>query len=415
MAAKGGIVYFLYWCLIFFVKNINGKDYYCSKELVEIDESGTGRYDRIISRYEDTRFYGNGLKCKWRIRTRKDQRILLTVIQSVLQWAPKSAVCEGDNYDYMTIKNDEEDSSSLVQWCGQRKPGWIISTGPELYMTFVTNDVNPYEYSGIVLNMQIFESIHCPPGWLSLPATYPVSSVKPSKKVCYGVVKVVEDWKDAQEICNNAQSNLASVLSQDLFAIKDLAVNSNSVGEVWIGLNDIVNQQQFVWLDNSPNTLTLYDSEKYKKDSDCAYLAFHDDITLKVSNCNMQQDRRYILCKMNEGEKTDLYSIPQAPIPKGSGEVTNPKLILGITLGILSFLLVIGVVFICFRRLKKRSRNQHTRQSTNNQARAPPAYRSSSGPSNTDPTNVPVTPSAPPMPDEPPSYEEAIRNKPEYY
>ncbi|XP_050396544.1 uncharacterized protein LOC126815055 [Patella vulgata] len=304
MAAKDGIVtivYIFYWWLIFFIKDISGNDYYCSKDVSEIYHPGTGGYNRIISRYEDTRFYGNGLMCKWHIIARKDQRILLTVIQSVLQWAPESAVCEGDNYDYMTIKNDEEDSRSLVQWCGQRKPGWIMSTGPELYITFVTNDVNPYEYSGIVLNIQIFESIHCPRGWLSRPATYPIPSVKPYKEVCYGVMKVAVNWKDAQEICNNAQSNLASVMSEDLSSLKDYAVNINSVGEVWIGLNDIRSQKQFVWLDKSPNTLTLYDSEKYKKDSDCGYLAFHEDIILKVADCNLEKDRRYILCKMNKG------------------------------------------------------------------------------------------------------------------
>nr|CAB3263945.1 macrophage mannose receptor 1 [Phallusia mammillata] len=71
---------------------------------------------------------------------------------------------------------------------------------------------------------------------------------------------IQSSWAQAQQVCKNLGANVARIASKndlDQILVWTQQVKANS-GDVWIGMNDIKHEMQFVWDDNVPPTFTYW-------------------------------------------------------------------------------------------------------------------------------------------------------------
>ena len=401
---------FILCCLLLEVTEASST-FYCKenrKSEIITENEGT-----IITLYDGDTYYRNNQHCVWVIDASggdpaSQARIQITVESSSLQWTPENAICNG--YDYIEIRNGGSPNSPVqYSWCGDRNPEQLtsISEGPKVYISFDTNDRNPYEntYRGIKLKFDVFtmsaSSGSCPPGW------------KEFKSMCYLVSDYKGTWVEAYEFCRNQHANL--VMFSD-YATGDYITelvkslhDSTQRKDVyyWLGLSDIAFEGSYEWIDKTkPKNLELkwqdtpHVSEPY---NDC--IAMRDsDGKWQEQFCTESEVRTFVrnkfICERSMERETEVYDLPEeSEQDEGEGKIGVGRrwIIAGIILGCV---LIAAIVLCCcgYRRYGDDIKARLGR----NKRREPPA-------SDTEATPM-ATPSAPPVhPQEPPPpYNEAV-------
>ena len=78
----------------------------CSKDgdLVKIDLSTGDGTSQLVTRYRGDSYYGDNQHCEWLVDAGSDQgRVMVTVLENDLHWAPETAICPG--YDYVEVRD----------------------------------------------------------------------------------------------------------------------------------------------------------------------------------------------------------------------------------------------------------------------------------------------------------------------
>ena len=140
----------------------------------------------------------------------------------------------------------------------------------------------------------------CPEGWIAYNDTCYQFNVDSSQKMT---------WSDAEAACN-AIGNFASLVKINSQSEQDFIntrIQSLSSGDVWIGLNDIKNEDVFQWTADK----SLLDNTKYqiwsngkpsenKENRDCVMIqSVRKDGAWSVQNCSQKQN---YVCMRHRGE-----------------------------------------------------------------------------------------------------------------
>uniref|UniRef100_A0A8C3QRN8 MRC1 protein n=1 Tax=Cyanoderma ruficeps TaxID=181631 RepID=A0A8C3QRN8_9PASS len=121
----------------------------------------------------------------------------------------------------------------------------------------------------LVLPSGDVEPVKCPEGWL------------PYGGHCFMVHRDPKEWREALSSCNESSGNLASIHNPEEhgFILSQLGY-SESVDELWIGLNDLKIQMYFEWSDGSPVTYTKWlpgePTHEVTGQEDCVIMAGKD-------------------------------------------------------------------------------------------------------------------------------------------
>ena len=385
--------------------------FYCkqnreSETITETDGS-------IITLYDGDTYYRNNQHCIWVIdaangNTGSQARIQITVESSSLQWTPENAICNG--YDYIEIRNGDSPNSPVqYSWCGNQNPRQLISDGPKLYLSFDTNDRNPYEntYTGIKLKFDVFtmsaNSGSCPPGWTEFK----------TKNMCYLVSEHKATWVEAYQFCRNQHANLV-IFSDNVTAdyitelVKSMHDNTRRDDVYyWLGLSDISFEGSYEWIDG----MKLKNLELKWQDSPHVSEPYNDCVAMRDSDGTWQEQfctesevrtfvRNKFICERSMEKETKVYDLPEeSEQDEGEGKIGIGRrwIIAGIILGCV---LIAAIVLCCcgYRRygddIKQRlGRNKRQERPMGDTEATPMA-----------------TPSAPPVhPQEPPPpYNEAV-------
>ncbi|XP_077425166.1 galactose-specific lectin nattectin-like [Vanacampus margaritifer] len=83
---------------------------------------------------------------------------------------------------------------------------------------------------------------NCPKGWTRLDCN------------CYIYQPDTRDFADAESVCNILEANLASIHSdlENAF-VTELALAGDNDAEFWIGLNDAIEADDYIWTDGTVN------------------------------------------------------------------------------------------------------------------------------------------------------------------
>ena len=96
-------------------------------------------------------------------------------------------------------------------------------------------------------------STRCPSGWHpSLPSAHDTNGN------CYIRMPTAKNFKDAEHNCGVQDGHRASIASDN----ENKLVRSLSNRQLWIGLNDIAEENTFVWTDSSSYNYTMWDGPK---------------------------------------------------------------------------------------------------------------------------------------------------------
>ncbi|XP_077423709.1 lithostathine-1-alpha-like [Vanacampus margaritifer] len=88
----------------------------------------------------------------------------------------------------------------------------------------------------------------CPKGWTRLDC------------YCYLYEDEGRTFADAESVCNILGGNLVSIHSdlENAFVVELIRAGVNDVGVAWIGLNDAIEDDDFIWTDGSDNDFTNF-------------------------------------------------------------------------------------------------------------------------------------------------------------
>ncbi|KAK2888177.1 uncharacterized protein [Channa argus] len=127
----------------------------------------------------------------------------------------------------------------------------------------------------------------------------------------------VKNWHDAEARCNGEQGHLVSFHSEEELSF----LTSHMPGQSWIGLNDITNENQFVYTDGTPADLlpwTPGQPDNWQDNEDCVHLTgmnHHDPGKLNDDFCTSTNE---YICKKAKGQGPP-------PQPPTSGPGWNEK------------------------------------------------------------------------------------------
>lgn len=94
-------------------------------------------------------------------------------------------------------------------------------------------------------------------------------------------------WMDAENNCRSWEGHLASITSN----AENIRVGSitSSYYHTWIGLNDLANERNYVWVDGS--------TSEYRNWYDEAYFSFNDCVSMKTGSGSYEWDDLNCLSK----------------------------------------------------------------------------------------------------------------------
>nr|UCK81470.1 C-type lectin domain-containing receptor 7 [Arenicola marina] len=331
-AAKNTVALIL--IVLFFIAGISAETFYCNPDTpVTRITTNDGDNGTIRTVPDGASFYGNDLRCVWTLDAGQDAdvqwRVQLTVQSSDLQWAPETSICQ--SYDYIEVQDGgDEDSPTIVKWCGTQNPRSITSTGRFMRITFATNDRNVYSYKGASLLFTFFglsRSVgSCPMGWFDDPG------LPGGGEHCYAARLYNETWTGAHGHCTYDQSNLVTIPNQntsDLLIGQIQATVGRSSGAFWIGLNDIEHEGRYSWLDpDQPVSFYNWNRLPHKSDPylNCAVMfAMNGKWTEYFCNVNDIKTlvKHRFICQMNKEGPTTIFKIPPARQETGGEALFN--------------------------------------------------------------------------------------------
>ncbi|KAK1883605.1 Macrophage mannose receptor 1 [Dissostichus eleginoides] len=127
----------------------------------------------------------------------------------------------------------------------------------------------------------------------------------------------VKNWHDAEAHCSGEQSHLVSFHSLGELSF----ITAHMPGEAWVGLNDIHNENQFVWIDGTAANLLPWapnQPDNWQNNEDCVNLRgmnHHEPGLLNDDFCTATKE---FICKKAKGQGPP-------PQPPTSGPGWNPK------------------------------------------------------------------------------------------
>ncbi|KAK5879066.1 hypothetical protein CesoFtcFv8_024411 [Champsocephalus esox] len=127
----------------------------------------------------------------------------------------------------------------------------------------------------------------------------------------------VKNWHDAEAHCSGEQSHLVSFHSLEELSF----ITAHMPGEAWVGLNDINNENQFVWTDGTAADLLPWapnQPDDWQSSEDCVNLRgmnHHEPGLLNDDFCSATKE---FICKKAKGQGPP-------PQPPTSGPGWNPK------------------------------------------------------------------------------------------
>ncbi|XP_033951501.2 uncharacterized protein [Pseudochaenichthys georgianus] len=127
----------------------------------------------------------------------------------------------------------------------------------------------------------------------------------------------VRNWHDAEAHCSGEQSHLVSFHSLEELSF----ITAHMPGEAWVGLNDINNENQFVWTDGTAADLLPWapnQPDDWQDNKDCVNLRgmnHHEPGLLNDDFCDTTKE---FICKKAKGQGPP-------PQPPTSGPGWNPK------------------------------------------------------------------------------------------
>ncbi|XP_049608597.1 galactose-specific lectin nattectin-like isoform X3 [Syngnathus scovelli] len=104
-------------------------------------------------------------------------------------------------------------------------------------------------------------SSDCPKGWTQLTCH------------CYIYQDETRNFADAESVCNILGGNLVSIHSdlENAF-VQELIRAGGNTDEVWIGLHDAIENDDFIWTDGSDEDFTNFASSEPDETGDCVEL-----------------------------------------------------------------------------------------------------------------------------------------------
>ena len=95
-------------------------------------------------------------------------------------------------------------------------------------------------------------------------------------------------WAEAQQACLDSGSNLATISNHEEFSV----VSNIAAGyEVWIGLNDVMDEGHFVWADGSTEGFMPWapsEPNDYSGSEDCAHITLLNAGELNDNRCDQR-------------------------------------------------------------------------------------------------------------------------------
>ncbi|XP_046578276.1 uncharacterized protein LOC124286003 [Haliotis rubra] len=397
----------IFWYYIIYVLSASwcyAGNYSCTNEANSITRIEGVDSGSIYTRLEGQTFYDNNYDCRWLIDAGAGKRVHGTVVSSHLQWAPENAICTG-GYDYLHVRDGmDETSPTIVLWCGARNPYSVTSTGQYMSLTFQSNGNNPYKYTGVHLEFQVFDQGSCGPGW---------SSPSPTHSLCYKLMTHAETWSKAQMFCNYNQANLAVIQTQ----IQQDYVKYLLTDRAWIGLSKVASESKMEWIDLSEQKLDFFATHDFQSNEDCVLM---NSVRGEWQTADCSRIIANFVCQTNKQGSTTIYPVPEHK--EEAGEQSSLSIILA---GVLGSLVVIAAIIAavviymkCFAKKRQEQPSSVTTrlQDSDNQSQSTTrnGSRNSGNASRTDF----VFPSAPSMYEEearhpdvaPPTYEETVIN-----
>ncbi|XP_006821474.1 uncharacterized protein LOC102807498 [Saccoglossus kowalevskii] len=276
--------------------------------------------------------------CSWKISTGfTDHRVTLTITVSQLE-EYYSGVCA---YDVVRVGDGPNAlSDTIVEWCGDDYPSYITSTGPDLFVQFITDSVA--QRTGFSITYQSFELGTCPNDWCEYNG------------FCYRMRTQPTTWVNAQYGCMYDAANLLSISSDDESDFLQ-GTFGTSWNATWLGL-ERVTLDTLKWTDRTTHASfhnwKIEFSEYWTEDEDCAVYEMHDG-TWSIQNC---ENQLAFICKKNiDGSTVGYKPWIRTPDPIDSDdEPFNSVGILGIC--VLFILVLVGMHSTLKWKMNQRNR-----------------------------------------------------------
>uniref|UniRef100_G1KWP1 Mannose receptor C-type 1 n=1 Tax=Anolis carolinensis TaxID=28377 RepID=G1KWP1_ANOCA len=139
-----------------------------------------------------------------------------------------------------------------------------------------------------------------------------------------------KNWSAARTHCKSQGGNLASIPSKAVQAFLILLLKSIST-EAWIGLNDINQEQSFLWTDGSGVYYTNWDNIPLRFDSDCVFMMkMPEKLVGKWRDGNCNHEKSYVCQRKTDTMlpylETTLPSSGYTVYGNSSYSVVSPKM-----------------------------------------------------------------------------------------
>ncbi|XP_019743746.1 snaclec 3-like [Hippocampus comes] len=136
-------------------------------------------------------------------------------------------------------------------------------------ITALLTEVRPYTLYHKIVN-------NCPPKWTQLDCN------------CYIYQNEERTFADAESVCNILGGNLVSIHSAlENIAVQELAKAGGNDNVTWIGFNDAIQNDNFIWTDGTLNDFERFNETESQPDNtvgDCVVIAA-DDGYWQTANC----------------------------------------------------------------------------------------------------------------------------------
>ncbi|KAK4312213.1 hypothetical protein Pmani_016336 [Petrolisthes manimaculis] len=225
-----------------------------------------------------------------------------TETTDALVWDDAKQTCQDVGASLVIIDNDREDTffrnhipETDSLWIGlysvpeEDKFVWV--DGSDMNLTHISDEDQNIAFNSDDRKCVFFQMLGETPSWVptdcvstfhyacEVPAGQPITLIPPTNERycpegwkqegdhCYLFMSDEKTWTSARKYCNNHQAYLTSVVTwaeQDFIRINQLAGG-------WIGFNDRVSDNEWVWSDGSTVTITNWNSgEPSGGDENCA-------------------------------------------------------------------------------------------------------------------------------------------------
>ena len=121
---------------------------------------------------------------------------------------------------------------------------------------------------------------------------------KPVYKVSYETAT----WHEAQARCQNGGGNLASITGfEEMVLAKTALTSSNTtITKAWVGLNDLEEENNFVWIDGTPASPLrwgIWEPNTGRTTNEDCVEVFVDTMELRDALCDKSL---YFVCKIQQ-------------------------------------------------------------------------------------------------------------------